>query len=386
MIQTTSVGARTYPGYASVAGRVILETTLPPRGRIAHEIERGQIMRVVDLEGRQVGDLVAFNRANLAEKFWISNTVRLNGTVFVTTGHVLYSELSNPMFTILADTCGRHDLLAGSCNAEIDKVRYGVDEHYGCVENFLAALAPYRIERKDIPMSLNLFMNCPVTPDFTLALQQIQNNTNELNKQVTYLIVFNSFAPFENTNNSGINPFFGEFTYNTISGLLFGKVNEQLNRIFSKILRNNNATFSFTGSLYNRNVFDQNARGSFKLPNQTNIGLNLGLPLFNDRAHFTIGGTVDVPLQSDFEQSIRLFPDVSLELLVNKSGSVKATFFYRQNVDFLTGNAPGSIVPRRYGASIGYGKDFNSIGELFGKKKIQKDSLQKTPVDTTGTQ
>src|SRR5262245_46301400 len=49
-----------------------------------------------------------------------------------------------------------------SCNAEIDKVRYGVDAHYGCVENFLAALAPYGIARRDLPMSLNLFMNCPV--------------------------------------------------------------------------------------------------------------------------------------------------------------------------------------------------------------------------------
>lgn len=161
-MQKTPQGERTLADAAPGPGRVIFETTLPPRGRIAREIERGQILRVVDLEGRQVGDLVAFNRANLAEKFWISNTIRLNGTVFVTTGHVLYSELSNPMFTITADTCGRHDLLAGSCNAEIDKVRYGVDAHYGCVENFLAALAPYGVERKDIPMSLNLFMNCPV--------------------------------------------------------------------------------------------------------------------------------------------------------------------------------------------------------------------------------
>ena len=140
----------------------MFETTLAPRGHIAREIAKGEVLRVVDLEGRQVGDLVAFNKADLSEKFWISNTVRLNGTVFVTTGHVLYSELSRPMFTIMADTCGRHDLLAGSCNAEIDKVRYGVDAHYGCVENFLAALAPYGIQRRDIPMSLNLFMNCPV--------------------------------------------------------------------------------------------------------------------------------------------------------------------------------------------------------------------------------
>jgi uncharacterized protein len=146
----------------AVPGRVLFETTLPPRGYIAREIACGEVLRVVDLEGRQVGDLIAFNRADMGEKFWISNTVRLNGTVFVTTGHVLYSELSRPMFTIVADTCGRHDLLAGSCNAEIDKVRYGVDAHFGCVENFLAALSPYGIARRDIPMSLNLFMNCPV--------------------------------------------------------------------------------------------------------------------------------------------------------------------------------------------------------------------------------
>jgi urea carboxylase-associated protein 1 len=149
-------------GAVAVPGRVLFETTLPPRGHIAREIGKGEVLRITDLEGRQVGDLIAFNKADLGEKFWISNTVRLNGTVFVTKGHVLYSELSNPMFTIVQDTCGRHDLLAGSCNAEIDKVRYGVDRHYGCVENFLAALAPYRLERRDIPMSLNLFMNCPV--------------------------------------------------------------------------------------------------------------------------------------------------------------------------------------------------------------------------------
>lgn len=149
-------------GATFVPGSVVYETTLPPRGRIAREIAQGQVVRIVDLEGKQVGDLVAFSKADLEEKFWISNTIRLNGTVYVTTGHVLYSELSNPMFTIVADTCGRHDLLAGSCNAEIDKVRYGVNAHYGCVENFVAALAPYGVARHDIPMSLNLFMNCPV--------------------------------------------------------------------------------------------------------------------------------------------------------------------------------------------------------------------------------
>ena len=226
-------------------------------------------------------------------------------------------------------------------------------------------------------------------PSFQLAIQQIQKNQNELNKQVAYLIVFNSFAPYENL--SGANPF-SEFTYNTLSGLLFGKVNEQLNRILSKILPSN-STFSVTGSLYNREALNTNAQnqGSF-MPNQSNINVGLALPLFNERAHISLGGTFDVPLQSDYQTTLRLFPDVSLELLLNKTGSIRATFFYKQSVDFMTTTStPGAgVVPKRYGASISYGREFDNIGELFGKKsppkpiKVQPDSTQKAITDSTG--
>ncbi|MFL5809596.1 MAG: translocation/assembly module TamB domain-containing protein [Flavisolibacter sp.] len=217
-------------------------------------------------------------------------------------------------------------------------------------------------------------------PDFNFAVQQIEKNPNELNKQVTYLIVFNSFAPFENSAVAGYA--FGELYYNTISGLLFGKVNQELNRILGKILKNNNATLSFTGSLYNRDLVSPNSKNVFRLPNQSNVNVSLGLPLFNDRLHFTVGATLDVPLADNIDNTIQLFPDVTLELLVNKSGSVRATFFYRRNTDFLSAS-PGNI-PSRYGASIGYGKEFNTLGELFGKKKTtpapQRDSTQKLPV------
>jgi hypothetical protein len=132
----------------------------------------------------------------------------------------------------------------------------------------------------------------------------------------------------------------------------------------------------------------------FGLPNQSNINVGLALPLFNERAHFTLGGTFDVPLQqsNDIQTSLRLFPDVSLELLLNKSGSIKATFFYKQNVDFLTGNpaAGTGLAPRRYGASISYGKEFDNLGELFGKKaprrtRPQSDTTQQQDLDSIGT-
>jgi hypothetical protein len=226
------------------------------------------------------------------------------------------------------------------------------------------------------------------TPEFQLAIQQIQKNQNELNKQVAYLIVFNSFAPYENL--SGANPF-SELTYNTLSSLLFGKVNEQLNRILGKILPSN-ATFSFTGSLYNREALNTASQSKF-MPNQSNINVGLALPLFNERAHISLGGTFDVPLgettSATYQTTLRLLPDVSLELLLNKTGSIRATFFYKQSIDFLT--SANSNVPKRYGASISYGREFDKIGELFGRKskktnKVpQADSTKNTETDSTGS-
>lgn len=150
-----------------------------PGGYIAAEMASGQLLRVTDVEGQQVGDLVAFSQENPREKFWISNTVRLNGTIYLTTGHTLYSELSRPMLRIVASTGDPHDLLAGSCNAEIDRVRYGVEDHRGCVENFCQALLPWGITRPDIPMSFNMFMNCPVQPGGGWSIEEPRSQAGD---------------------------------------------------------------------------------------------------------------------------------------------------------------------------------------------------------------
>jgi urea carboxylase-associated protein 1 len=145
---------------------------LAPRACVARRLDAGQSLRITDLEGQQVADVIAFTWPDLKDRLWPSTSIRLNGTVYFTTGHVLYSELSRPLLTITHDTCGRHDMLAGSCNAHIDKVRYGVDDHRGCVENFMEAIAPYGLERADVPMSFNVFMNCPVEPDGSWSIAE----------------------------------------------------------------------------------------------------------------------------------------------------------------------------------------------------------------------
>jgi uncharacterized protein YcgI (DUF1989 family) len=152
---------------------------LDPGGCVARELRAGQTLSITDVEGGQVADIAAFALDDLSDKMWVSNTIRLNGTVYLTKGHVLYSERSRPLLTIVEDTCGRNDILAGSCNAEIDKFRYDVDDHFGCTESFVAALEPWGIRRADVPMSLNVFMNCPVAADGTFSIVEGQSKAGD---------------------------------------------------------------------------------------------------------------------------------------------------------------------------------------------------------------
>ena len=162
-------------------------------------------------------------------------------------------------------------------------------------------------------------------------------------------------------------------------------MNRRINELLSKVLQQNKLTLNFTGSLYNRNPIDQNQRGLVRI-NQGDVNVSVGKSLFEDRLLFTVGGTFDVPIQSDFQQSIRLFPDVTIELLLNKSGTVRASFFYRENVDYFNpGSTSGNLQTRRYGASISYGREFDSFGNLLSddKKKRGRGKLKPAVSDST---
>jgi uncharacterized protein YcgI (DUF1989 family) len=82
---------------------------------------------------------------------------------------VLYSDVARPMFTIVADTCGRHDTIGGCCSAPSNFLMYGVTDVPGCRETFLRLLRRYGLGRRDIVANLNFFSNVPVGPEGKLA-------------------------------------------------------------------------------------------------------------------------------------------------------------------------------------------------------------------------
>jgi urea carboxylase-associated protein 1 len=135
-------------------------------------VERGQVLRIVDLEGNQAVDTLFYNAHDTEERYSAADTIRAQGNIYLTTGSPLRSNLGTSMLTIIEDTCGRHDTLGGACSAESNTVRYALEKRYmhSCRDNFLLALERHGgdLNKRDLPNNINFFMNVPVTSDGAL--------------------------------------------------------------------------------------------------------------------------------------------------------------------------------------------------------------------------
>lgn len=136
---------------------------IPPRSGVAFELAAGRHLKVIDPEGMQVSDLLAFNRTDVREVISNGRTFDYEETIRLTTGNTLWSNRSRAMLTITQDTVGCHDFLLTPCSADTFRHFYpDKPVHRGCFGNLAAALAPYGIEPDAIPTAFNVFMNVPV--------------------------------------------------------------------------------------------------------------------------------------------------------------------------------------------------------------------------------
>ncbi len=137
--------------------------TIPPRSGAGFTLDKGQMLTVIDPEGRQVSDLLAYNRSDVREAISSGRTLDYASRLYLTTGDRLYSNRSNVMLEIVADDVGRHDFLLTPCSKETFAIIYGdTDPHRGCFGNLAEALAPWGIEPDQIPVAFNCFMNVPI--------------------------------------------------------------------------------------------------------------------------------------------------------------------------------------------------------------------------------
>ena len=150
---------------ASKSVTPIFTQTIPAGGHFAQVVESGHRLRIVDLEGGQGVDFLCYNASRPEERYHAPNTLKAARNLRLTVGHTLYSDEARGLFTVVADTCPGHDTIAGCCSAPSNQMLYGVSDCPGCRENFLNALEPFGLGRRDIVPNINFFCGVPVSED-----------------------------------------------------------------------------------------------------------------------------------------------------------------------------------------------------------------------------
>ena len=138
-------------------------TRISPRSGGAFALAKSQRLTVIDPEGSQVTDLLAFAAADVREAISNGRTFDYEETIALTTGNRLWSNRSRVLLTIVEDTVGSHDFLLTPCSEATFRHFYpDKPVHRGCFGNLAEALAPFGIEPDAIPVAFNCFMNVPV--------------------------------------------------------------------------------------------------------------------------------------------------------------------------------------------------------------------------------
>jgi urea carboxylase-associated protein 1 len=146
----------------AVSGTIVEDTVVPAKAPWSRIIKKGEMLRLVDLHGRQAIDFLCYSADDPEDRYNAADTMKLNGSIFLGKGTVIYTDREHALFTIVEDTCGFHDTIGGCCSAEINTLRYGVPWQPNCRDNFLSELGRHGLGKKDVVTNINFFMYVPV--------------------------------------------------------------------------------------------------------------------------------------------------------------------------------------------------------------------------------
>lgn len=158
------------------ARRLVRRLIVPRESGKGFVVKKGQILRVIAIDGQQVCDFNAFNRKNPDEAFWAGGTRSLEGT-HLTVGGQLWSKPPwiRVMFTVVADTVKQrpnrrgfrsHDLLFSRCNPRL-YVKRGMPGHANCHDNLARGIRPFKLPQTEVHDAFNIFMKTCALPNGT---------------------------------------------------------------------------------------------------------------------------------------------------------------------------------------------------------------------------
>jgi len=152
------------------AEKLVYEEELPGGAMWSWTVKRGQVLRLLDLEGRANVGAIFFNRHDYLDRYNMADTLKAQHTAKLTTGYVLLSDMGRALLSITADTVGWHDPIGGHGNAGQVQRKYGMSRfqeqrnawHRNARDAFLVELGKWGLGKRDLIANVNFFSRLSV--------------------------------------------------------------------------------------------------------------------------------------------------------------------------------------------------------------------------------
>jgi len=145
--------------------KVVHEEALRGGQSFSRVLRRGQVLRLVDVQGGASVAGLFYNADAPLERYNMPDTLKAQHVARLTQGYVLYSDMGRILLSVVEDTCGWHDTITGHADASINEKKFGKgtyqklrnDFHRNTHDNFLIELGKHGLGKKDIVPNVSLF-------------------------------------------------------------------------------------------------------------------------------------------------------------------------------------------------------------------------------------
>jgi len=253
-------------------------------------------------------------------------------------------------------------------------------------EVYVIANLTGKLSKPDIKFLLDFPQGSPIKTDQVFAefINKIEKDDNEMLKQVTYLITFNSFVPYGSgggANNINVT----SLGYNTISQIVTKELNKAVSGLLYRLFKDKSLHIDLNTSVYSSSSLGLAGLSTTTTNNtldRTNFNFKVGKSFFKDKLIVTFGGNFDFNVGQSASTiqngNFQWLPDLTVEYFITKDKTLRAIVFNKNSLDYsATSGAFGRR--NRQGIGLSYKKDFE---KLFAKKE---DEIKVKPVEQDST-
>jgi urea carboxylase-associated protein 2 len=187
---------------SSATAAVVLEEALRGGQMWSRIVKRGQVLRLVDVEGGASVAALFFNADQPLERYNMPDTLKAQHIARLTAGNTLFSDMGRALVSIVSDTVGWHDTITGHMTAQASLAKYGAgtyqklrNEFYrNTRDNFLIELGKYGLTKRDLHANVNFFSRVVADPEGNLVFSRTSRagSAVELRADMNVLVVLSN--------------------------------------------------------------------------------------------------------------------------------------------------------------------------------------------------